>query len=120
MLMLRRSKGPTARARARKTRKDGIVAAVVRELVEARDGHCRYGFDVPPTDRTRCDGPAEWAHFGEHKRFKTRGMAPEKRHTTAGSLMLCRAHHRAYDSGELEIDAHYDVDGCDGPLEYDA
>lgn len=65
----------------------------------------------------QCDGPSEWAHFDALKRARTRGRPPEERHTTAGSLMLCRRHHDAYDDGDLLIDA-LTSDGCDGLLRY--
>jgi hypothetical protein len=51
-----------------------------------------------------CHGVSEWAHLGDKKRFKTRGQAPEIRHTTAGSLMLCQKHHADYDAGRMAID----------------
>lgn len=113
------SKGePRKRVKARKARAETVVKRQVRAVVDDRDGYCRYWKDAPyDDDWTPCDGPSEWAHWGDRKRFKTRGMAPEVRHTTAGSLMLCQRHHRAYDAGELEIKADTDR-GCDGPLSY--
>lgn len=113
----RKPKGPTARARARKKRRDEAVAETVRALVEARDGHCKYGFDVHPANRSRCGADSQWAHFGERKRFKTRGMDPTYRHATTHSLMLCGPHHDAYDKGLLAITLVTEA-GCDGPLEY--
>lgn len=111
-------KGIIARLRARKKRKDDTLASEVREIVDARDGYCRYGYDVSPGRRfSQCRGPSEWAHFGDKKRARTRGMAPEERHTTAGSLKLCRTHHVDYDAGRLQIAAQTDR-GCDGPLDY--
>lgn len=111
-------RGIVARLRWRKKRKDDAVATKVREEVSLRDGYCRYGYDISPGRRfSRCDGPSEWAHFGEHGRFKTLGMAPEERHTTAGSLMLCRFHHRELHLARLVIVAKTDR-GCDGPLRY--
>lgn len=115
---IRKPNGPTARARARKKRKDAAVADRIRELVFARDGTCRYGSDVLPAERTTCTGRVHWAHFGEMKRFKTRGMAPEKRHSMAGSLCLCHRHHAAYDAGSLKITAQDPDRGCDGLLAY--
>jgi hypothetical protein len=64
-------------------------------------------------EMSTCEGRSEWAHLGDQKRFKTRGKPPEERHTTAGSLMLCRFHHRAYDTGRLRIigtDANHPLD----------
>ncbi len=116
-MLTRRRKGITARLRARKRRKESIVAAVVRDLCVARDGYCRYGLDVSPSFRTPCRGESEWAHFGDHKRFKTRGLSPEERHTPNGSLMLCTRHHADYDAHRLEVTAASD-DGCEGMLLY--
>lgn len=93
------------------------MGARIRELVAARDGHCRYAWDVPPTQRSRCQGESQWCHFGAFKRFKTRGQSPETRHTTAGSLMLCEKHHDEYDERRLEI-VIAGGDGCDGTLAY--
>jgi hypothetical protein len=111
-------RGIVARLRARKKRKDDTVATAVREQVSLRDGFCRYGYDVRPGRRfSECRGLSEWAHFGAWKRFKTRGQAPEERHTTAGSLQLCTKHHGDYDAGRLVIVARTDR-GCNGPLRY--
>jgi len=90
----RKPKGPTAKYRAKRKRAEAPVAKRVRAACVKRDGHCRYG----NSDwHTQCAGPSEWAHMGEKKRAKTRGMKPEERHTTADSLMLCRKHHDCYD-----------------------
>jgi hypothetical protein len=118
VLVARKPKGITARLRARKARKDRLVADRIRELVSARDGYCRYGKDVHPSGRDACEGVSEWAHFDGFKRFKTRGRAPEDRHTMAGSLMLCTRHHAQYDQGKLGIIAWDGVALCNGPLLY--
>jgi hypothetical protein len=111
-------KGIVARLRSRKKRKDDTYAAGIREQVAARDGYCRHGYDVSPGDRfSQCSGPSEWAHFGPWRRARTRGLKPEDQHTTAGSLMLCRRCHQAYDSGRLVIIAK-SPRLCDGPLRY--
>lgn len=75
----------------------------VRAAVVSRDGYCRYYKAQDWDTIVECDGPSEWAHLGDKKRARTRNMAPEVRHTTAGSLMLCRRHHQQYDSGEIVI-----------------
>jgi hypothetical protein len=62
-----------------------------------------------------CDGVSEWAHLGDKKRFKTRGQAPEVRHTTAGSLMLCTKHHQDYDAGRMVIEG----DDANLPLKFE-
>lgn len=88
---------------------------VVRAECAARDGYCRLAgvARFPP-----CSGPSEWAHVGEHRRFKTRGMEPEARHTTAGSVMFCADHHHLYDANRLQITALTERQ-CDGPLRYE-
>ena len=98
---------------------------LVRVLCVERDSYCRVWLDAgvrvsPFRYVTRfgdCSGFSEWAHFGAHKRSKTRGQAPEQRHTTTGSLMLCAYHHREYDAHRLRITARTKR-GCDGPLTY--
>jgi hypothetical protein len=110
------SKGPTRKTlKRRRAASETAVKRQVRAIVVERDGYCRFlrGHET----YMGCDGPSEWAHWGDRKRFKTRGEAPELRHTTAGSLMLCRCHHRLYDSGALTIEADTER-GCDGPLTY--
>jgi len=119
---------PTPRRilKARRKRQAAKVVKSVRARCVARDGYCRIdaasggpkgdsaAFDVGP-----CSGPSEWAHLSEQKRAKTRGQAPEVRHTTAGSLMACKTHHDRYDGRQrprLGIEAT--ILGADGPLEF--
>jgi len=82
----------TEKARKRKAERD--VIAAVRAKVVARDGYCRVALLRAPLGP--CAGESEWAHV-VMKRFKTRGMPSHVRHTTAGTAMLCRRHHRLYD-----------------------
>jgi len=95
-----------ATVKRRKQRQARTVVTSIREQCFERDGYCRFFLDTTfgvycyPEG---CKGPSEWAHLGEKKRFKTRGQPPEERHTTGGSLMLCRFHHHAYDRGDLAI-----------------
>ena len=98
----------------RKIRHELQTKRAVRERCVTRDGYCRIGKDAD--DYTDCAGPSEWCHYGMFRRARTRGMEPEDRHTTAGSFMACRAHHRDYDSGKLKITARDVVAGCDGEL----
>lgn len=110
---------PKPRSRAAQKKASGRKAAKVVKSVRAqcveRDGYCRavvalaleYGEEW-------CRGVSEWAHLGDKKRFKTRGQAPEVRHTTAGSLMLCTKHHRDYDEGRIVIDG----DDANLPLQF--
>ncbi len=96
--------------------KDQVRAACVE-----RDGYCRVASLAKQdtrmwqADEFPCSGWSEWAHLGEHRRAKTRGQIPEARHTVAGSLQLCTAHHFAYDERTLTIDPLTDL-GANGPL----
>jgi hypothetical protein len=103
--------------KGRAERKERAVKQDVRAECVVRDGHCRYAKDDP---RHTCKGPSEWAHLGDSRRARTRGQAPEVRHTTAGSLMLCRQAHNRYDGRErppLGIRART-KQGADGALAY--
>jgi hypothetical protein len=95
--MIRKNPGVTAKYRAKRRRAEAPVAKKVREKCVERDGHCR----LAPLGG--CEGPSEWSHIGANKRARTRGMKPERRHTTAGSMMLCRKHHGLYDSGIINV-----------------
>ncbi len=101
----KRKPGPTAKARAKRRRAEGPVARSVRAWCVDRDGTCRYWKDIFEAClvAVECRGPSEWAHLENQRRSRTRGLAPELRHTTAGTAMLCRSHHRAYDAGRLRI-----------------
>jgi len=105
-------KGRTRKqAKATRDRMEAKVKAAVRAACVERDGYCRMDRHDAAGP---CDGITEWAHLGEWKRAKTRGLPPEERHHTKGSVMLCRRHHRMYDSGEIVIE--YGPDGANGPL----
>lgn len=83
-----------------------------------RDGYCRLiGVKVFGT----CDGKSEFAHVGQYRRFKTRGMAPTERHKRSGGIRLCSCHHRtgqfAYDANRIVIEM-LTPDECDGLLEF--
>lgn len=103
----------------RKDRAEATQKQTIRAKCVARDGFCRlerapHGFNlfigVP-----RCGFRSEWAHLGAKKRARTRGQAPEIRHTTKESLMFCDEHHRRYDGGDIEIE-FLTADGADGLL----
>lgn len=100
------------KVKAKATRVERQVIKSVRERCVERDGYCRL---AGMTERLICHGPSEWAHLNESRRFKTRGMAPEDRHTTAGSFMACESHHAAYDAHAVDIIEQTDR-GADGPL----
>jgi hypothetical protein len=94
---------------SRSQRAEAKVKRAVRAACVERDGGCRLaGFFEP------CSGAIEWCHLGEWKRSKTRGMAPEERHSTVGSFMACTHHHQLYDRGEIVIE--YGPDGANGHL----
>ncbi len=126
MAGLRFAKGPTrARVKRKKQRAERAVIAAVRAAVVARDRTCRIFLDeMIDEDPTLwrlaadCCWPLEWAHLHSHRRAQTRGQAPEQRHTTAGSLMLCRWHHAELDAHRLKITC-LTKKGCDGPLKFE-
>ncbi len=67
-----------------------------------------------------CEGSSQWAHLHSHRRSQTRGQAADKRHTTTGSLMLCKLHHDQYDgraTPRLKITC-LSRKGADGPLRF--
>ena len=103
------SKGvPRRILKARRQRAERQVIIAVRRKVYERDGFCRLG------DET-CQGVSEWAHLAGFKRFQTRGQEPTERHQTAHTMMLCGAHHHAYDAHQFEIE-YLSEDGADGPI----
>ena len=118
---------PTKREKAKKDRAEAKVKKEVRAKVAARDGHCRLlqlCFNpYEPHEFGDCASGSEWAHLVS--RAKTRKMAPELRHTTQTSVMLCGGpdggHHYAHDKGtgekKLKIEA-LTKRGADGPLRF--
>ena len=83
----------------RRLRVESKVKQKVRALCVDRDGDCR----MAGISWHVCGGASAWAHLGDQKRARTRGMKPELRHTTAGSLMLCTTAHQDYDQGRMHI-----------------
>ena len=99
-----------------KRRADQEVINTVRVRVGLRDLDCRFPLDA--RRRWPCDGFAEWAHRTPFRRSRTMGLPPEERHTTQGSMMLCTAHHRLYDTFQV-YDQPTDLDaGANGPLRW--
>ena len=85
-----------------------------RARTVARDGHCRLA-DTPGFGP--CHIASEWAHLEGKRRYKTRGLPPEQRHSTAWSAMLCKWHHDAYDAHDIECEA-VTSRGANGPLRW--
>jgi len=96
---------PHRRVKARRQRQASQVTRSIRAQCVDRDGYCLLGPVRPMAFAGYgvCEGPSEWAHIGQHRRSKTRGMAPERRHTTKGSAMLCQRHHHALDQHEFDL-----------------
>lgn len=108
--------------KGRKARHEAKVKRSVRAACVERDGWCRvrvefYRYNTYVGSAIACAGPSEWAHLSGHRRSQTRGQAPEQRHTTKHSLMLCRKHHAMEERGELKI-TYLSARGCDGPLKF--
>jgi flagellar biosynthesis GTPase FlhF len=100
--------------KARRRRQEAAVIACERAKCVARDGYCRL---LGTTLFGACRGPSEWAHWGDWKRWKTRGMDPEERHRSDRSIMLCDRHHDMYDAHALAIEALTER-GTDGRLRF--
>jgi hypothetical protein len=108
----RKKPGPTARHRAKRRRAEDPVKRNVRAECVERDGYCKLTSLSAWTGL--CIGASEWMHLGDKKRARTRGMKPEFRHTTAGSMMGCDLHHDLYDEGEIAL--AMGPDGANGPM----
>lgn len=99
---------------------------VTHDAVTKRDGYCRLQrllrtatvLKIDVKAFGPCVGASELAHFGDWRRYRTRGKTPEKRHCTQGTLKLCRQHHLLYDAHKLTIRAQSDA-YCDGPLMFE-
>lgn len=76
-----------------------------------RDNYCR----TTEMMRDVCQGPSEWSHI--EPRSATRGMAPDRRHSTRTSMMLCRKHHQQLDAHLWDPHFIDDDKGADGPIE---
>lgn len=112
--MGQRVTGPTAKARAVKARKDAAYAKTIRDQVQERDELCRACVEYVEYWTYRIAGlRLEWCHMEGHRRFETRGLPPEQRHSTTWTLMLCAKHHADYDARRLHITGN-----ADGPLEF--
>lgn len=117
---------PRKRTKGRKDRAETKQKHMVRMLCVARDGGCRICSPNQFTFIDRGVDPlvgdldlfhSEWAHMHARRRSQTRNMAPEIRHDSAHSLMLCTKHHADYDAHRLRITA-LTRKGADGPLKF--
>lgn len=102
------------RTKGRKDRAEAKVKKSVRAQCVERDGDCivesaffsnrgpfgdpyRYDEAGDISGYENCEGPSQWCHAHAKRRSKTRGQAPDVRHTTADSFMGCQKHHDEYD-----------------------
>lgn len=125
---VRKPKGVTAKARAKRKRAESPVAKAVRAKCVDRDGRCvlwrglmNCVGDVIAWDvDLDCVGPSQWAHMHSRRRSQTRNQAPEIRHDTQHSFMACQRHHDQYDGRpkpRLFVTA-LTAKGADGPLKF--
>lgn len=110
--------------KGRKDRTESKVKKLVRSVCVIRDGRCRVWkdtFTMALHDIIGwCEGESQWAHMHSRRRSQTRGQAPDVRHDSRHSFMLCRFHHDAYDARStprLLITA-LTRQGADGPLKF--
>jgi hypothetical protein len=108
---------PRTLAKARHQRHACTVTKSVRSRCVERDGYCLYAkYEDSTLD---CQGPSQWCHSDALKRFRTRGLPPEVRHTTRDSFIACQRHHDMYDgriNGIRLIITPLSVLGMDGPV----
>jgi hypothetical protein len=102
------------RNRRRKLAEAPVIAQVRAECVE-RDGDCLVLTRIGIVGE--CQGESEWAHFAGHRRSQTRGLAPEKRHDSRWSGMLCTFHHQLEESGKWEV-VYKTSSYADGPIDW--
>lgn len=88
------------RVKGRKDRSEAKVKRAVRAECMARDGYCLV---LTRLNLPGCKGPSTWAHFSGHRRSQTRGMSPERRHSSLFSGMLCERHHKQEESGQFQV-----------------
>lgn len=110
---------PRKRVKARRKRAEAKVVQAVRAKCVERDGYCRLAGGAARAVAGDCRGPSTWAHLAGHRRSQTRGRAPEDRHTTAGSLMLCAGHHEDEEQHRIRIEPTTPA-GCDGTIKVTA
>jgi hypothetical protein len=104
------------RLKGRKERAEIAVIKRVRAEVRARDGHCLVATRIGIVGE--CEGWSTWAHFAGHRRSQTRGMAPEKRHDSRFSGMLCVKHHGQEEAGTYQV-VYTSTDYANGPIRWE-
>lgn len=105
---------PRKREKGRKDRVERQTKSQVRAECWDRDQGCRVA-EMMRGDL--CDGPMQWCHLEQQRRCFTRGMAPTVRHTTEGSMFMCRRHHQLYDLNQFQIVFQDEDNGANGPIE---
>lgn len=100
------------RLKGRRARAEAKVKKAVRAACVERDGYCLVATRV---GLGGCAGPSEWAHLAGHRRSQTRGMAPEQRHDTRWTAMLCRRHHSQEEHDKYEV-VYRTAQYADGPI----
>ena len=99
---------------ASRRRDEAKVIKVVRAADVIRDGYCRRRRD---DSMHTCLGASEWCHLRPFTRAQTKRMAPEIRHQTAYTMMLCTETHFDYDHGALQIECLTDR-GANGDVRF--
>jgi len=112
-----RSELPKGRTRkqlkSRRDRLEAKIKAAVRAACVERDGECLVATRAGVFGE--CGGVPEWAHLFPHRRSQTRGLAPEIRHSTLTTAMLCTTHHALEESGAYRV-MYLTPRGADGPV----
>lgn len=103
------------RLKGRKDRDEAKVKKAVRAECVTRDGYCLVQTRVGIQDE--CKGRSVWSHLRGHRRSRTRGMAPEKRHDTRFTAMLCQRHDRLEETGKYEV-VYRTTQYADGPVDW--
>lgn len=103
------------KVKGRKDRAEAKVKKAVRAEVAERDGYCL----VQKLGLPGCKGRSTWAHLAGHRRSQTRGMAPERRHDTRFTAMLCTRHHNQEERNTHRV-VYHSVRYADGPVSWEA
>lgn len=95
-----------------KARAEAKVIKAVRAACVERDQGCRLAghFGV-------CQGQISWCHMEGKRRHQTRNMAPEERHGTAWTVMLCGRHAEMEERHQIRSEYLTDK-GADGLMRF--